>query len=257
MNFFNMPMADIKKTVEALDETRWAEAADFLKDDQRKGARNIGKALERKLANMALERSRINEMKKIEERYRDDGIEIIAGIDEVGRGPLAGPVVSCAIILPPECDLLHINDSKKISEEKRKYLFEQLKKKAVSLSVGVVSPETIDDVNILNATKKSMRLALEQLSVKPQMVLIDAVALEELDIRQMSIIKGDEKCYSIAAASIVAKVVRDDIMADLHEKYPEYNFLSNKGYGTKDHIEAIKIYGLSPIHRRSFCKNFI
>jgi ribonuclease HII len=125
MNFLNMPMADIKKTVEALDETRWAEAADFLKDDQRKGARNIGKALERKLANMALERSRINEMKKIEERYRDDGIEIIAGIDEVGRGPLAGPVVSCAIILPPECDLLHINDSKKISEEKRKYLFEQ------------------------------------------------------------------------------------------------------------------------------------
>lgn len=257
MNFLNMPMADIKKTVEALDETRWAEAADFLKDDQRKGARNIGKALERKLANMALERSRINEMKKIEERYRDDGIEMIAGIDEVGRGPLAGPVVSCAIILPPECDLLHINDSKKISEEKRKHLFEQLKKKAVSLSVGVVSPETIDDVNILNATKKSMRLALEQLSVKPQMVLIDAVALEELDIRQMSIIKGDEKCYSIAAASIVAKVVRDDIMADLHEKYPEYNFLSNKGYGTKDHIEAIKRYGLSPIHRRSFCKNFI
>ncbi len=257
MNFADMSVGDIKKTIAALSDGDWIEAAAVLKNDRRKGVQSIGKSLERRLNDLNLEKKRIMEMKETEEKYRRQDLNLIAGVDEVGRGPLAGPVVSCGIILTSDCGILHINDSKKISAEKRKALFEELKKSAVSVAVGVVSPETIDDVNILNATKKSMYLALEQLDPSPQVVLIDAVRLEDLDIIQESVIKGDEKCYSIAAASIVAKVVRDKIMEDYHEEYPQYNFLSNKGYGTKEHLEAIKRYGLSPIHRRSFCKNFI
>ena len=206
-------------------------------------------------AKLAKEIERTEALKKYEREYAD--YEYICGIDEVGRGPLAGPVVAGAVILPKDCDILYINDSKKLSAKKREELYDIILEKAVAVGLGFVSNERIDEVNILNATYEAMREAINNLKVKPDILLNDAVTIPEVDIRQVPIIKGDAKSISIGAASIVAKVTRDRLMVKYDEVYPEYAFASNKGYGTAEHIEALKKYGPSPIHRASFIKNFV
>lgn len=200
-----------------------------------------------------IERTRI--MKQFEEEYRVYGT--ICGIDEAGRGPLCGPVVAGAVILPNEYDILYINDSKKLSDKKREEVYEEIAKTAVSWAVGIVSPARIDEINILQATYEAMREAIQKLTVKPDILLNDAVTIPQVDIKQIPIIKGDAKSQSIAAASIMAKVTRDRMMEEYDILYPEYGFAKHKGYGTATHIAAIKEYGPCPIHRRTFIKNFI
>ena len=175
----------------------------------------------------------------------------------MGRGPLAGPVVAGAVILPKGCEILYINDSKKLSPEKREELDRVIRAEAVAVGIGIVSPERIDEINILNATYDAMRQAIKNLGVTPDILLNDAVTIPEVSIRQVPIIKGDAKSISIGAASIVAKVYRDNLMVEYDAQYPEYGFASNKGYGAAAHIEALKTYGPTPIHRRSFIGNFI
>lgn len=187
---------------------------------------------------------------------KNSGVNVLAGIDEAGRGPLCGPVVCACCVMPHDLMIEGINDSKKVSEKKREELFEIIKSKAVAFSVAIISPEVIDEINILNATKKGMLECIEKLSVTPDLILIDAVKLDT-KVPVKAIIKGDATSYCIAAASILAKVTRDRIMREYDQKYPQYGFAKNKGYGTKQHVEAIKKYGLCEIHRRTFVKNFI
>lgn len=205
------------------------------------------------------EEQRLIKLKEIEENiYKDDEIKYICGIDEAGRGPLAGPVVVASAIMPRDSMIEGVNDSKKISEKKREKVFEQIIKEAVSYGVGIIDENKIDEINILQATKLGLTTSLKELKVKPDFILVDALReINTFDIQYMSIIKGDALSYSIAAASIIAKVTRDRIMLMYDEMYPEYGFAKHKGYGTAAHIEAIKKYGLCPIHRESFTKNFI
>lgn len=200
---------------------------------------------------------KLEEMKVYENGLYEKGIKYIAGIDEVGRGPLAGPVVAAAVVLPEDFDVIGVNDSKKLSEKKREELFEIIKEKAVSFAFGIVDNETIDEINILEATKKAMKEAVEGLDVQPEHLLIDAVSLADVDIPQTPIIKGDEKSVSVAAASILAKVTRDRMMVEYSEIYKDYSFEKNKGYGTKAHYEGIEKAGICPIHRKSFLKKIL
>ena len=202
------------------------------------------------------EKDRLYKMTEFERACCAGGFRHIAGIDEAGRGPLAGPVVAAAVILEEGVLIPGVNDSKKLSEAKREYLYDEIKAKALSVGVGIVDEKIIDEVNILNATYMAMKKALEGLSVKPDYILLDAVTLKDIAIPQKGIIKGDSLSLSIAAASIIAKVERDRIISAYDEVYPEYNFGKHKGYGTKEHIECIKRLGLLPIHRRTFTKNF-
>ncbi|MBR6478431.1 MAG: ribonuclease HII [Lachnospiraceae bacterium] len=183
--------------------------------------------------------------------------QLICGIDEAGRGPWVGPVVAGAVILPKDCDILYINDSKKLSEAKREELYEVIKEKAVAWAVGSASEKRIDEINILQATYEAMREAISKLGVAPQLLLNDAVIIPGVDIPQVKIIKGDARSASIGAASIMAKVTRDRMMEEYDALYPEFKFAKNKGYGTKEHIEALLKYGPTPIHRRSFIKNYV
>lgn len=201
------------------------------------------------------ERERLELMKEYEYTYA--ACQAICGIDEAGRGPLAGPVVAGAVILPKDCEILFLNDSKKLSEKKREALFVEIKEKALAWSVGVVGPDMIDEINILQATYEAMRKAIGGLSVQPDLLLNDAVTIPGLSIDQVPIIKGDAKSVSIAAASILAKVTRDHMMMEYDELFPEYGFAKHKGYGTAAHIAVIKDIGPCPIHRRSFIKNFV
>lgn len=194
-------------------------------------------------------------MKEFDREYKIYGT--VCGIDEAGRGPLCGPVVAAAVILPDEYNILYINDSKKLSETKREEVYKEIDKYAVAYGVGIVSPERIDEINILQATYEAMRTAIHKLSVTPDILLNDAVTIPMVDIKQVPIIKGDAKSQSIAAASIVAKVTRDHLMEEYDKLYPEYGFAKHKGYGTAAHIKVIKEYGPCPIHRRTFIKNFI
>lgn len=228
---------------------------DYYQNDSRKGVIKIVESYRKKYSDYLSELKRLDDMSVFEKKYYDKDIKLIAGVDEVGRGPLAGPVVTASVILPENCRIQGINDSKKLSAKKRTELADIIKKEAVSYSIGIMSNIVIDEINILQATIKAMQMAVSGLSVKPQCVLVDALEIPEIDIPQESIIKGDEKSISIAAASIVAKVTRDEMMIKLSELYPEYYFHDNKGYGSQKHIEAIKKYGLSPIHRLSFTKN--
>lgn len=196
---------------------------------------------------------RTEEMKRYEKEYA--AYSCICGIDEVGRGPLAGPVVAGAVILPKDCSILYLNDSKKLSEKKREELYDKIMEAAVAVGIGYNSPARIDEINILQATYEAMREAVANLSVRPDLLLNDAVTIPKVDIKQVPIIKGDAKSISIAAASIVAKVTRDRLMVKYDEIYPEYGFASHKGYGTAMHRDAIKKYGPTPIHRKSFIKN--
>ncbi len=201
------------------------------------------------------ELARLKEMSVYEKEY--EAYENICGIDEVGRGPLAGPVVAGAVILPKDTTILYLNDSKKLSEKKREMLYDEIMEKAVATGIGIVSPARIDEINILQATYEAMRMAIANLKVKPDVLLNDAVTIPEVEIRQVPIIKGDAKSISIAAASIIAKVTRDRLMVEYDEVIPGYDFASNKGYGTKAHIEGLKRLGPCPIHRATFIKNFV
>ena len=205
------------------------------------------------------EEKRLQEIKKIENHiYETEKIQYICGIDEAGRGPLAGPVVVAAVIMPKDSLIEGVNDSKKVSEKKREKLYEQIMEEAISYEVAIIDQKEIDAVNILNATKEGLTKAVQGLTVKPQKILVDALQkIDTCGIPYVSIVKGDSKCYSIAAASILAKVTRDRIMRQWDEIYPQYGFAKHKGYGTKAHIEAIQQYGLCPLHRLSFVKHFI
>ena len=201
------------------------------------------------------ELKRIEALKQYEKEYEHLGY--VCGIDEVGRGPFAGPVVACAVILPKDCNILYINDSKKLSEKRREELYDIIIKEAVAYGIGIKDNRRIDEINILQATYEAMREAINNLSVKPDVLLNDAVTIPGVDIKQVPIIKGDAKSISIGAASIVAKVTRDRMMAEFDEKYPGYEFAKNKGYGTAAHIEGLRKYGPCEIHRRSFIHNYI
>ena len=204
------------------------------------------------------ELERLTNLKQIEKEIYETGIETICGIDEAGRGPLAGPVVVAAVIMPKDSMIEGVNDSKKVSEKKREALYDQILEEAIAYGVGIIDQKEIDELNILNATKKGLTTALKELKVKPERILVDALnGIDTLGIPYTSIIKGDAKSYSIAAASIIAKVTRDRIMREWDELYPMYGFEKHKGYGTKMHIDAIKENGLCPLHRLSFVKNII
>ena len=204
------------------------------------------------------EEARIIKLKEMETEFFNKGVKYIAGIDEAGRGPLAGPVVVASVILASDSMIEGINDSKKISENKREKLYDIITQEAISYGVGIVYQDEIDEINILQATKKGLTMAIQQMEVKPNIILVDALnGIDTLGIPYKSIIKGDAKCYSISAASIIAKVTRDRIMREWDKIYPQYGFGSHKGYGTAKHIAAIKEYGPCPLHRRSFIKHFI
>ncbi|HOO27827.1 MAG TPA: ribonuclease HII [Lachnospiraceae bacterium] len=223
--------------------------------DSRSGVSALVAKAEKKLTAYAQECARTEKMKVYENKYGEYGA--ICGIDEVGRGPLAGPVVAGAVILPADCDILYLNDSKKLTEKKREELYSVIMEKASAVGLGFISPERIDEINILQATYEAMRQAVQKLSVIPDILLNDAVTIPLLDIKQVPIIKGDAKSISIAAASIVAKVTRDRLMTEYESRYPEYGFAANKGYGSAAHIAALKKYGPSPIHRKTFITHFI
>ena len=204
---------------------------------------------------LALERQRLEGMKEFENKYSD--FEFIAGIDEAGRGPLAGPVVAAAVILPKDIFLPFLNDSKKVTEKRRDVLFDLIKQEALAYGIGIASNVLIDEINILQATYEAMREAINKLKKTPDILLVDAVHIPDITIRQVGIVKGDARSINIAAASILAKVTRDRLMLEYDKIYPEYGFASNKGYGTAKHIEALKAYGACDIHRRSFIGNFV
>ena len=245
----------IKEELKAVSEKELPSFIEEYLSDERAGVQKIVDSARKKLALYQKELIRIDKMKEYERKYSD--YEYICGIDEVGRGPLAGPVVTGAVILPKDCDILYINDSKQLSEKKREELFDIIMEKAVAVELGFNSPERIDEINILQATLEAMRISVEKIKVKPSILLNDAVKIPGIDIPQISIIKGDAKSISIAAASIVAKVTRDRMMVEYDSLFHEYGFASNKGYGSAAHIDAIKKYGPTPIHRKSFIGNFV
>lgn len=228
--------------------------AEYL-SDERGGVQKLVKTAQNRLKKLQEERMRLEKM-RIYERQNSDYL-YICGVDEAGRGPLAGPVAAGAVILPKDCEILYLNDSKKLSESRREELYLEIQEKAVAWAVGLSSPQRIDEINILQATYEAMRSAIGQLSPAPDLLLNDAVRIPELAIEQRPIVKGDAKSVSIAAASIMAKVTRDHIMYEYDKAYPEYGFAKNKGYGTADHIAALKKFGPTPIHRRSFIGHFV
>ena len=227
---------------------------EYRKDLRSGVQKEIEKAL-KKIDALEKEKVRTNALWQYEREYAS--YTYICGIDEVGRGPLAGPVVAGAVILPKDCDILYINDSKKLSEKKREELYDVIMEKAVAVGLGYATPERIDEINILQATYEAMRDAIKNMGIMPDILLNDAVTIPGVECKQVPIIKGDAKSISIGAASIVAKVTRDRLMVDYDSIYPEYGFASNKGYGAAAHIDALKKYGPTPIHRRSFIKNFL
>lgn len=248
---------DIKKEFKNYPIERINDLQEKYKNDLRKGVKNIISLYKIKQNNYFKELLRIENLKKYEKKLKQQGANFIAGIDEVGRGSLAGPVVTSAVVLPDDCILLDINDSKKLSEKKREQLFEQILNIAIEIKTSMYTNIEIDNLNILKATILSMEKCINSFQTKLDYIIIDALNLKNIKINQISLIKADAKSISVAAASIIAKVTRDKLMLNYHKIYPEYGFDKNKGYGTKEHILAIKKYGPCPIHRKSFLKNFI
>ncbi|MCR5254331.1 MAG: ribonuclease HII [Acetatifactor sp.] len=245
----------IKEILKASSDNELPELIKEFENDDRKAVVTLVEAAKKRLQKLEIEKKRIEKLWEFERKYPD--YEFICGIDEVGRGPLAGPVVAGAVILPKDCDILYVNDSKKLSEKKREELYSIIEEKAISAAVGFASPERIDEINILQATYEAMREAISKLSPAPDLCLNDAVKIPGIDIKQVPIIKGDAKSISIGAASIYAKVTRDRMMVDYDYVYPEYGFASNKGYGSAEHIAALQKYGPTPIHRKTFITHFI
>lgn len=225
------------------------------REDTRSGVQALIRRSEKQRETLEKETARIYQLQQYERDYENEGL--ICGIDEVGRGPLAGPVVAGAAILPKNCEILYLNDSKQLSAEKREQLYDVILEHAVAVGIGIVSPQRIDEINILQATYEAMRQAIEKLNPQPAVLLNDAVRIPQVAIQQVPIIKGDAKSVSIAAASIVAKVTRDRMMEQYEEVFPGYGFARNKGYGSKEHIEALQTMGPTAIHRRSFIGHFV
>jgi len=248
-------ISEIKSRYQSCSPEALPAFLESIKEDERAGVKKIGETAKKAYQKYVDELVRLKEMRQFENTYAHLGY--VCGIDEVGRGPLAGPVVAAAVILPKECQILYINDSKQLSAKKREELYDEIMEKAISVGVGLVSHERIDEINILQATYEAMRMAIGKLSVVPAVLLNDAVTIPEVSIKQVPIIKGDAKSASIAAASIIAKVTRDRLMEQLDTVYPGYDFAGNKGYGSAKHIEGLKTIGPCPIHRRTFIKNLI
>ena len=250
--------AQIQEIYRKTDKTDEAALRSFIReygDDPRAGiqklAQGAGKALER----IGQERERLEQMRSYERDCIQKGYTYICGIDEAGRGPLAGPVVAGAVILPQDCEIFGLNDSKKLSEKRREELYEEITEKALAWGAGVIGPARIDEINILQADYEAMCEAIGQLKVMPQILLNDAVTIPQVRIPQISIIHGDARSVSIAAASIIAKVTRDRMMVEYDSLFPEYGFAEHKGYGTAAHYAALKKHGPCMIHRKSFLKN--
>ena len=248
----------IQKIKEQLQAASIKELPAFIEvygQDDRGGVQKLIVSAQKRMEAYEKELLRTEALKRYEKEYA--AYTHICGIDEVGRGPLAGPVVAGAVILPKDCDILYINDSKQLSEKKREELYDMIMEKAVACAVGYATPERIDEINILQATYEAMRDAIKSLNVQPDLLLNDAVTIPGVSIKQVPIIKGDAKSISIGAASIIAKVTRDRLMVEYDKVFPQYDFAGNKGYGSAAHIQALKKYGPTPIHRRSFIHNFI
>lgn len=248
---------EIKEILSSCSMEALPEQLEKFEADSRKGVQNLLTSFRKKYDKHLQELARLEEILTYERGCWEAGYELVAGIDEVGRGPLAGPVVAAAVILPKECKIEGVNDSKKLSAKKREELYDIILEKALSYGIGIVSNERIDEINILQATYEAMREALSQLSPKADYILADAVTIPMVSTPQRGIIKGDAKSMSIGAASIVAKVYRDRLMEAFDEVYPGYGFGANKGYGSAEHIEGIKKLGITPIHRKTFVKNFL
>ncbi len=243
----------VKEELQAAEETMLPSFISKYGEDGRAGVQNLVRQAKKKLERLEKERARMETLKQYERQYGAAGY--VCGIDEAGRGPLAGPVVAGGAILPKDCGILGINDSKQLSEKKREELYSVILEEAVAVGIGMASPQRIDEINILMATYEAMRQAIQNLSVVPDILLNDAVCIPQVEIPQVPIIRGDAKSISIGAASILAKVTRDRLMVEYDKIMPEYGFARHKGYGTSEHIEAIRVYGPSSIHRQSFLKN--
>lgn len=250
-----MKIGEIRDLLQAAEDQMLPDFIARFESDERSGVKQLVQRAQKRLDALEKERERLMAMHQYEEQYKD--CQAICGIDEAGRGPLAGPVVAGAVILPEDVEILYLNDSKKLSAARREELYEEIKEKAICYGVGIASPERIDQINILQATYEAMRDAIAALMPAPDLLLVDAVHIPEVETKQVGIIKGDAKSVSIAAASIIAKVTRDHMMMEMDALYPEYGFAGHKGYGAAKHIEAIKKYGPCPIHRRTFIKNFM
>jgi ribonuclease HII len=247
---------EIVNEFQAADISMLPELISRYHGDERSGVVSLCEKAQKKFDMMQTELERTWKMHAYERKFFEEGNQYICGIDEVGRGPLAGPVVAGAVILPKDCDILYINDSKQLSAKRREELYDIIMKKAIAVGLGYVAHDRIDQINILQATYEAMQTAIQNLSIKPDILLNDAVTIPKVSIRQVPIIKGDAKSISIAAASIIAKVTRDRLMVDYDAVYPGYGFAENKGYGAATHIEALRQLGPTPIHRRSFIKHF-
>lgn len=247
-------ITDIKKEFENSGMEQWDALIQQHSADERAGVRKIIEKYTNRKQKYQEELERTEKMKEFEYKYKE--YSYICGVDEAGRGPFAGPVVAGAVILPKDCDILYLNDSKQLSEKKREELYDIIMEKAVAVGVGVVSPAVIDEINILQATYEAMRIAISKLSVTPDLLLNDAVNIPEVTIKQVGIVKGDARSISIAAASIIAKVTRDRMMIEYDKMYPEYNFAKNKGYGSGEHRQVLKELGPCAIHRTTYIKKY-
>ncbi len=247
-------ISEIKKEFELAEEGR-EELYEMYAYDTRSGVQKLIQKYQKQDEKLEIERRRLQQMRQYEESYPQ--YEYICGIDEVGRGPLAGPVVAAAVILPGDCEILYLNDSKKLSAKRREELYGEIQSKAIAIGIGMAGPGRIDEINILQATYEAMRQAVGELAIQPQILLNDAVTIPGISIPQIPIIKGDAKSVSIAAASVIAKVTRDRLMEEYERVFPGYGFADNKGYGSAAHIAALKELGPTLIHRRSFIKNFV
>lgn len=247
-------ISEITEEYRNCPEAELGQWAEIYREDSRAGVQKLVASADRKRKALEAELERLWKMQEFERRCAG---KAACGIDEAGRGPLAGPVVAAAVILPEDCRLLYVNDSKQLSESRREQLYKEIMKTAVSVGVGIQGPGVIDEINILQATYEAMRQAVSQLTPVPEVLLNDAVRIPGLSMEQVPIIKGDARSLSIAAASIIAKVTRDRMMREYDKIYPEYGFASHKGYGCASHIEALKTYGPCPIHRNSFIGHFV
>ncbi|EQF25890.1 ribonuclease HII [Clostridioides difficile CD160] len=253
----NKSVREIKEIIETLEVEKYMQYIELLRVDDRKSVQSLAVKLAKKLDNIRREEERLETINIFENEGYNKGYLYIGGIDEAGRGPLAGPVVASVVVFKKDTKIEGVNDSKKLSEAKRDELFEVIKREALDYGIGIVNNEEIDEFNILNATYMAMKKAINCLKQAPDYLLVDAATIPGIDIAQNPIVKGDSKSISIAAASILAKVTRDSIMYQYDRVYPEYGFKSHKGYGTKEHYEAIEKHGITPIHRKSFLKNIL